>query len=861
MRIAVRVANTLAALVVTAGVLTLCAVGDIPHLPPLGPAFNPSTGLWRLVAGASLPVSTTLSNAPVHTGATVAISATGIPTITASNDYDAMVAEGYVTASNRLLEMDLQRRLAEGTLSAVLGSASLKSDELQLSLGLDATAKAEWASLAAHPYARSLVLGYCAGVNMAIRHLEATHTLPTAMTLLHYTPAPWTPVDTFLTQGDLTEELDYTTTPADLALLQHHLGAARTAAWFPTFAATPQAPYDRGPYRHDPLVPIVNHAPNTAPTPAVTSVPAASTTAPLALSLPARRGSVVARSAVAHQIAALIALETTSVRHFGESNNWVVGPSRSANGQALLANDPHLPQTLPSVWFEVSIHTPHLNLSGVEVPGLPGILLGRNGHVAWGFTNTQNQATLLYRESLNPTNQHYYFWHHAWHAFRDVHYRIAVAGGPAVNYVVPTSVHGPLLALPGGTYAVWWAGAIPNDDIVALTNLWQAGNARQLRSVLRSWKAPNQNMAYIDDHGNFGIVANGLYPQVAHGDMAYPLVGTGADDVIGTLNPADVPSVANPAQGFAVSANQRPVTSAFPFPIGSVQNFYDAGYRANTITARLTHATNVTPAMMASIETDTTDHLALVLRNELLTTVAGRSLTSSQRAAVSLLRHWNGTMQVSSPAAALYWTWMTDYVREVFGPWWRATHVSTVQDHNLALNPATNTALTVDLQTWFAHPAANSAFTLPSGAMRSPGSVLLTALTEATAHLTTTIGPMATWRWGDLLRREFPSLTTAPTWAYGPRPGSGDGFSPDAANGFPIANDGPSWREIIALGPTRSGAAPLTSTGVYPGGQSENPLSPWYETWVNEWWTGTTHPLPTPGVAVAPTIATWRFQP
>ena len=177
-------------------------------------------------------------------GASIIFDHNGIPTIQAPNDFDAMLAEGYVTARYRLLEMDLERRLGEGTLSAIVDSAALGSDELQLGLGLQRTAKAEWNSLAHNSALRSRLLAYSDGINLAISYLEGHNELPAPMRLLDYRPAPWTPVDTLVVQGDLSERLDYTTTPADAALLSSSLGPTRTAAWFLTKPLTSQATYD-----------------------------------------------------------------------------------------------------------------------------------------------------------------------------------------------------------------------------------------------------------------------------------------------------------------------------------------------------------------------------------------------------------------------------------------------------------------------------------------------------------------------------------------------------------------------------------------------------------------------------------------
>lgn len=854
--------NLVGAVLASLLVLDLCLVGQIPKTPPLGVTFDPATGVWRMVAGAATVHNERIHSPFVERGASIRFNATGIPTITAQQTSDAMFAEGYATARFRLLQLDLERRLGEGQLSAVVGKAGLASDELQLTLGLTRTAQAEWHALPAHSELRTMLESYAGGINRAIADMEATNTLPTAMRLLDYRPAPWSPIDTLVIEGDLNYDLDYTTSPADMALLEQSLGAKRTAAWFPVTPSTPQAPYDLGPYKKDSLAPIPALIPGTSPTPGVASVTAS--TASLSTKNQSRVVETLSspQQGVAATLMKWLATTSAQIHQYGASNNWAVAPSRTASGQTILENDPHLVQTLPSIWYQVVVHTPQIQLSGVEVPGIPGILLGRSQHVAWGMTDTQNQATLLYRERVSQNNSHFYWWKGQWHTFRTVRYMIHVAGGTTIPYTVKISVHGPQLKLPGGTFSVWWAGAMPNHDLAAITGLWTAKNTTQVRTALRNWGAANMNVVYADDQGNIGIAANGIYPQVAHGTPWLPLSGTGADDVIGTIPASQIPHVDNPSQGFVVSANERPVTSAYPYYIGTVYDFFDPGYRALTISAALAKNSSVTSRDVASLQTSVSDHLAVNLLPLLVRVVsAAHRQDATDRVALRALQNWNGDMTATSAAAALYYTWLNHYAHDVFGPWWTAMKVPVAKDSYLKITPTTNAAMAEDLQSWTLQsqtglPPRTSAFALPSGRVRTPASVMVQAFDESVAALSKKLGSVARWQWSSLQSRQFASLTGAPALGYGPRGSGGDAFTPNAADGFPVANQGPSWREIIALGKPRKGTTAQPSLGVYPGGQSENPLSSWYETWVTTWWNGQLVPLSDP-LTMPPHGVTW----
>ena len=246
----------------------------------------------------------------------------------------------------------------------------------------------------------------------------------------------------------------------------------------------------------------------------------------------------------------------------------------------MLAGDPHLPQTLPSVWYQAALSAPGLAVTGVTVPGLPGVLIGHNAHVAWSLTDVQNQATLFYTEQTSPARRGQYFWRGAWRPMRQVHYTIPVRGGAPVPLTVDLTVHGPVMTRAGQTTSVDWMGNIPSPDLAVLLAIDKAANFAQFRAALAAWRAPAQNFVYADDHGNIGAISAGYYPLVRHGDPWLPLPGTGADDVAGVIPYRAVPQVYDPPGHVVATANQRPVGPSYPYYLGTTADFFDPGYRA-----------------------------------------------------------------------------------------------------------------------------------------------------------------------------------------------------------------------------------------------------------------------------------------
>src|SRR6202167_3512872 len=241
-----RAVNILAAVAVSAVLLGVLGFG-YGGIPALGPALDPGRGVWTSAAGGEPVRSQTLSLPGLQRPVTVTFTAHGVAAIDAATDHDMFLALGYVHARFRLTEMDEERRLGEGRLAQLAGPSDLASDKFELQLGLLRTAQLEWAQMPKGGLAAQALVAYARGVSDALARVRASGQWPATFTLAGVYPAPWTPVDSLLIQGELTQVLDFTSTPLDYALLERSLGSARTMAWFPVIAPNAQTPYDPGP--------------------------------------------------------------------------------------------------------------------------------------------------------------------------------------------------------------------------------------------------------------------------------------------------------------------------------------------------------------------------------------------------------------------------------------------------------------------------------------------------------------------------------------------------------------------------------------------------------------------------------------
>jgi len=855
-----QIGNVVVAALAAAAVLAVCAVGHAA-LPALGPVLDPGRGAWASAAGGQLPVSQALTLPGLTEPATVSFSRAGVATIDAGGIADAALALGYLHARFRLTEMDLERRQAEGRLAQLAGPAALPSDRFELRLGLLRTARREWAEMPKASVAARALLGYARGVNDYLAQLRSSGQWPALFSLTGVYPSDWTPVDSLAVQGDLTQELDFTTTPLDYALLDRSLGARRTMAWFPVLPANQQDPYDPGPYRSLGIAPIDTAM--TAGGPAAGHPPQGSVAASAARPASSASGAPVpdgvARAAAAI-LAQAAALPAGEIHGYPDSNAWAANGPRVLGGGAMLAGDPHLPQTLPSVWFQVAITAPGFDVTGVSVPGLPGVLIGHNKHIAWSLTDTQNQSTMFYVEQTSKSRPGQYFWRGQWRRMRAVHYTIDVRGGPPRQLTVDLTVHGPVLTRAGQTVSADWMGNVPSPDIAALFAVSAASNFAQFRAALANWRAPTQNFVYADDHGNIGAISAGYFPVVRHGSPWLPMPGTGADDVAGVIPYPAVPHSYDPAGHVLATANQRPVTGSYPYYIGTTANDFDPSYRAGRAYSFLDARHAMTRSSFAALQNSLTDELAVRVLPRVLAALRHTRLAPAQRQAAAELRTWNRAMAPGSAGAAIWWTFWSDYLSATFGPWWRSARVPVHLDPPGLRVSADQFSLDQVLEHWTLDDPADPAFAPPGGPARTAPQVIRTAFAVAVAHLRATLGGGPSgWRWGRLHGSRFPSLTRVPALGYGPRPAGGDAWTVDAAYGLPVSADGPSWRMIVRW-PRRVTPDGAVAEGIYPGGQSENPASPWYQNLIPAWWNGRYPLMPAAGAGPGGVVR-WRLRP
>ena len=596
----------------------------------------------------------------------------GVPHLYARDEHDLFFAQGYVHAQDRLWQMELNRHVGAGELSALFGEAALDLDRTMRVFEIRGSAERDWQ--ASSPAARAMLLAYSEGVNAFLSQHRGR--LPLEFTLLGVEPRPWTPVDSLSWAKLMALNLSLNSSFEILrAQLTERLGAAaaeRLLLPYPSGEPVIVPPPGGG---YSNLSQAASSAgqrrpPGPAASLATLWARGSTRTGGGKISPPRPEGG---EGGWRPRGAALALTGAAGGMAWG-SNSWVVAGSRTATGRPLLANDTHLGLQMPSVWYQVGLHGGGWDVVGFSFPGMPLVIIGHNPRIAWGITNLCADVQDLYVEKLDaPLAAHprRYLFRGAWRDLAVTRQVIPIKGKPALAYEVRATLHGPIVndAFPelknAPPTAVRWTALDPGgarllDSIMALD---RAIDWSSFRAALSSWDVPSLNFTYADVAGNIGYQATGLVPVRAPGGRGLvPAQGWDGAAEWRAFVPYDaLPRLYNPPQGFIVTANNKVAGDTYPYYLA-----YDMAdpYRARRLTDLLAAAKGLTVRDMRTLQSDTYGLPARALRPYLL---AVSPAGESERRALDEVRRWDLRYEPESVGATVFEVWYWQFLGDLLG--------------------------------------------------------------------------------------------------------------------------------------------------------------------------------------------------
>jgi penicillin amidase len=755
---------------------------------------------WRLLAGSRPQATGTVTSKGLSAPVSVVRDAGGIPTITAQNRRDLAWALGYVHGQERFFQMDLQRRAAAGELAALVGPKALPVDRKHRVHRFRALAEHELTLMT--PDQRRFMDAYTAGVNAGLAHLSVR---PWQYLLLDAKPQPWKDTDTILTidamffdlnqDGDNPRELDIARLRAVLPEALADFLLAPSPRW--------EAPMLGAP---------------TKPVP----VPGASV---FDLHHGAPPKVALARGARA------VAMADVADTGIG-SNGYAVGGAL-AGGGALLANDPHLGLRVPNIWYRARLRYPDpadpqrmLDLNGVTLPGAPALVIGSNGHIAWGFTNSSGDWMDWVRVTRNPANPSQYGTPDGWATIARHDEVIHVKGAPDAHLTVEDTIWGPIMAkAPDGTsLALAWTAQDPRAVNLNLMKLETMDTVQQALALAPTIGIPPQNLVVADAHGNIGwSIAGSVIPVRAGFDPSVPAdwskPGTGW---VGDATPAQVPSIINPPGSRIWTANQRIVSGDALALIGD--GGYDLGARALQIRGALQARDRFTARDMLDIQLD--DRALFLARwQKLLLDVLDASHDPHLDALEPYVRDWQARAATGSVGYRIVRLFREKTRENVLAPF-TASATRKWDDFKWPSPQVGEYAvwtLVTQKPAWLLDPR-----------YKDWNALLVASARQVADELAAVSGPLADKTWGkyNTARIDNPLSVALPQWLARFFDMPHDGLPGD--NNMPRVLHpavGASMRMDVQPGDEAHGILEM------PAGQSDNPLSPWFgkghEAWVH----------------------------
>jgi penicillin amidase len=753
----------------------------------IGNFLNPFAGFWQNnIRSDRIPGELEI---PGLTGSvTVQWDDRRVPHIFAQNSHDLYLAQGYLAARDRLWQMEFLTYAAAGRISEIIGPNKdvINHDRFRRRMGMVYAAENSLKMMLQDDASRMALHAYTDGVNAWINQL-ARRDLPIEYKILNYEPEPWTPLKSAL----LLKYMAWDLTGNSKELLRTRsravLGDSITAEL-----------YLREPLFMKPVIP-----PGTPWD--FKLLPSPSPPEDLFLVSPELLFPLLPDAD-------------------NGSNNWVVSGNKTQSGYPILCNDPHLGLSLPSLWYEIQLISPEVNVYGVSLPGAPTVVIGFNRDIAWGVTNAHTDVFDWYDMQFDPERWSY-FYDGKWVKADQRIEKINVRGGETVVDTIPFTHHGPIVyrprenpldkAVPAGM-ALRWTAHDASNELAAFLQLNRAAGYAEFAEALSRYDCPGQNFVFAGSKGDIAIHHQGKFP--LRWKYQGRFISDGRDpkyDWKGWIPKDQLPIAKNPPGGFLASANQPPVNARYPY---FLYGKYDTFERSERIHERLAEMQDITPQDMMALQLDNLNVRARTALPEMIRILEQQDISLAQARDLEVLRSWDFNNSREAIAPLIFEHWWGNFHKLL----WKDEFPEISQQFLLPDDDVTLNILLNDTGSVFTDIRYTEE-------IETPGDLLLLAFDATHQELTEQFGSFGEgWKWGRARGTHIDHLAKLP--GFGRADLETDG-NHDVVNAIKKTH-GPSWRMVVQPAPQPQ------AWGIYAGGQSGNPGSVHYDEFINDWVAG-----------------------
>ena len=759
-------------------------------IPAIGKFLSPQQGFWQNAESINGNRDETLVFKNLKGKVSVHLDDRLVPHVFAQHNEDAYFVQGYLHAKYRLFQMELQTFAAAGRISEHLGNDQrfINFDREQRRSGMVYGAENALKAFEADPVSKKVCDAYTAGVNAYINTLTES-SLPVEYKLLGFKPEPWSnlKIALFLKQMSKTlagydDDLEYTLSKPNLSfddLMQ----------------LNKQVP--------DSLEPIIPKGTIFDP-PGITPIQ------------PANADSQYFLKKDTAKI-----IQYSKPNPINGSNNWVVSGRKTKSGAPILCNDPHLELTFPSVWYEMQITTPDVNVYGVTFPGSPNVIIGFNDHIAWGVTNAQRDVRDYYEIQFKDESRKEYMYNGKWVPTQLRIDTIKVKGGHPVYDTIAFTVFGPVIydrafsgELSGNkAIALRWTAHDESNEGMTFYQLNRAKNYDDYLNAIKTFSCPGQNFVFASKQGDIAIWQQGKFPARWYGQGMYLMPGIDSSYQWQGFIPQNENPHAHLDSGFLESANQRPVDSTYPY-------FIPGNYitpRGISIARNLTRMEGITIDDMKALQTNYYSVFAEGARNVLLKYINENSLDADGKKYLNMVRNWDLNTTPNSTATTVFQSWFDSLEAGIWKDEW-------TKDSLLMPYPPEQTLLE-----WI---NKDSAFKFIDNITTAEKETIYDVVTQGLQKAIPQLKKEEAAGQLEWTKHKNPMiyhLLKSSVMSFARKIPVG-GWS-NVINAV-TSTHGPSWRMIVQL------SEPIEAYGVYPGGQDGNPSSKYYDNFVDTWAAG-----------------------